>query len=128
MPSLEELLQDLADLHEQTAVRIREYVEEAKASTVAESPVDERVVRAARAIHSTMGARQEEILRHIASAHPDGVGTGYLSKTMNYDQPNVYLTLKAMIRQGLIVRDEKASPHRYGLSEKLHEAAEGKGK
>ncbi len=71
-----------------------------------------------------MGTRQEEILRLIALAHPTGVGTGYLSKTMNYDQPNVYLTLKAMIRQGLIVKDETSHPHRYGLSDDLRDAAE----
>jgi predicted transcriptional regulator len=125
MNSLDHLLNDLADLSEQSAKRIRLYLAEQKRSAAAKATVEERVLAKARELHPTIGTRQEEIIRLIASQYPEGVGTGYLTKTMNYEQPNVYLTLQALMRQGLVNRDDKSKPHKYFLGRKLTAAADG---
>lgn len=124
MPSLETLLEELAELHDSAASKMREYASAIR--TAAEQrndvPLVERAVVMARKMHPAIGARQVEAFQLIAEAHPDGVGTGPLTRAMNYEQTNVYLTLRALMRQELVIRDESARPQKYFLSQKLLEA------
>ncbi len=38
---------------------------------------------------------------------------------MDYDQPNVYLTLRGLITLGFVERDHQTTPHTYRLTELL---------
>lgn len=46
---------------------------------------------------------------------------------MDYDRPNVYLTLQGLIQLGMVTRDSAVRPHRYRLASPLAyaEAKEG---
>jgi hypothetical protein len=127
--TLESLLSDLANHHEAIAQDLRAYANAAheRQTPLAEAPFPDRVIAAARSIHNAIGSRQVEALRHIAEAHPDGITTGPVAKKMNYDQPNLYLTLQALMRPqfGLVRKDDAVSPHRYYLTDKLVEATGG---
>lgn len=123
MTALTELVEELATLHTEMADRLRKIAKlaDAESSTGPTAPFTDRVLRAARRLHESIGPRQLEVLRHIADAHPEGVTTGDLVRLMHYDQANIYLTLKSLWdRNYLFVRrDETVKPHRYYLSPKL---------
>lgn len=124
MSLINDLLIDLAKLHDETASRLRAYVEESSRQQADEAPVEVRVLRRAKQLHPSLGARQEEALILIAKSHPEGVGTGFLTRAMKYDQPNVYLTLQALIRQNLVCKDDTTKPHQYSLAAQLVESAQ----
>ena len=44
---------------------------------------------------------------------------GVVSRAIGYEQPNVYLTLAALARHGLVVKDETTAPHTYRLGPEL---------
>jgi DNA-binding transcriptional ArsR family regulator len=96
----------------QHAARLGGAVVDAPATSNA--PTD--VVARARIMHAYLGVRQAQILELLAEAYPDSTDTGKLSRQMDYDQPNVYLTLKGLIEQGLVEKDAAAHPHQYKLS------------
>ncbi|MEU7527136.1 helix-turn-helix domain-containing protein [Saccharothrix sp. NPDC042600] len=73
----------------------------------------------ARVVHPLLGPRQAEIIGLLEQAHPDGAGTGDLSRRMGYDEPNVHLALQALTGQGLVEKDVTTRPHRYRLSADL---------
>ncbi len=125
MSSINEMLMDIARLHDETANRLRAYVAEANRQQAEGASVETRVLDQARKLHPSLGARQEEALTLIARSFPDGVGTGFLTKAMKYDQPNVYLTLQALIKQKLVRKDGAAKPHKYHLAEELAKSAAG---
>lgn len=77
------------------------------------------VVRSARAVHPLLGPRQAEILELLKEAGRDGTNTGVLSRAMEYEQPNVYLTLRGLIGLGFVDKDETTSPHTYRLTDVL---------
>ena len=77
------------------------------------------VVSRARAVHPLLGPRQAEILGLLEEAGREGTNTGVLSRAMEYDQPNVYLTLRGLIGLGFVEKDETTSPHTYRLTDLL---------
>jgi hypothetical protein len=77
------------------------------------------VVSRARAVHPLLGPRQAEILGLLEEAGRKGTNTGVLSRAMEYDQPNVYLTLRGLIGLGFVEKDETTSPHTYRLTDVL---------
>jgi DNA-binding transcriptional ArsR family regulator len=76
-------------------------------------------VERARLMHPTLGKRQAQIIEELTAAEPEGTDTGQISRSLQYDQPNVYLTLAALRRHGLVEKDESQHPHRYRLAEGL---------
>lgn len=117
--ALEDLLTELAALHEAAATKLRRYVGAMDEIGVSSDGFLMSALARARKLHPTLGVRQAEALKLIADAHPAGVGTGHLTKEMHYDQPNVYLTLQALVRQGLVRKDDESRPHAYFLSSQL---------
>jgi hypothetical protein len=77
------------------------------------------VVSRARAVHPLLGPRQAEILGLLEESGRGGTNTGVLSRAMEYDQPNVYLTLRGLIGLGFVEKDETTSPHTYRLTDVL---------
>ncbi len=125
MANLATLLLELADLREMEAAKLRTF-----AASVTEAPRPSEpdvdvppptldVVARARLHHPSLGPRQEEILRLVADAGSEGVATGQLARAMDYDQPNIHLTLQALIRHQLVRRETGSRPYRYFLSSTL---------
>lgn len=83
-----------------------------------ESPTEgaDGVVSRARAVHPLLGPRQAEVLGLLEEAGREGTNTGVLSRAMEYDQPNVYLTLRGLIALGFVEKDETTRPHTYCLT------------
>lgn len=80
---------------------------------------DELLARARESV-PLLGPRQAEILTLLFRAYPDGHDTGHLSRTMDYDQSDVYLTCnKLASKYGLVEKDTAVSPHMYSLSKQL---------
>lgn len=83
-----------------------------------ESPtVAAGVVSRARAVHPLLGPRQAEILGLLEETGREGTNTGVLSHAMEYDQPNVYLTLQGLIGLGFVEKYDTTSPHTYRLTD-----------
>ena len=125
-PSLEQFMNELADLHQAIADHLRSYA--APGAVTPESPAsdaswEDRVIAAARRMHNSIGPRQVEALRLVVQAHPKGATTGPMVKAMKYDQPNVYLTLQSLMRHKLVIKDSDSTPHRYYLSKELRREA-----
>lgn len=78
-----------------------------------------KVIEAIRLEHPRLGLRQVQVLTELALAGADGTNTGALSRSIGYDQPNVYLTLNELGRRGFVEKDESASPHRYRLAQRF---------
>jgi DNA-binding IclR family transcriptional regulator len=66
-----------------------------------------------------LGSDLAEIIELLDKAGPFGSNTGFLSRSMGYDQPNVYLTLRGLIGLGFVEKDESGRPHSYRLSKVL---------
>jgi DNA-binding MarR family transcriptional regulator len=88
-------------------------------STIREATEHVDVVAVARRLHGSLGPRQAEVLALLQEAGPVGTNTGVLSRRMGYTQPNVHLTLKELVRRGLVEKDASARPHNYRLSPRL---------
>lgn len=72
-------------------------------------------VERARIMNPQLGPRQAEIIELLAPMYPKGTDTGYLHREMGYDQPNVYLTLQGLIKQGIVEKNVATRPHTYRL-------------
>jgi hypothetical protein len=73
-------------------------------------------VARARVIHPLLGPRQAEVVEQLERAGRGGTNTGVISRAIDYEQPNVYLTLRGLITLGFVEKDESATPHRYRLT------------
>lgn len=82
---------------------------------------EEAVIRA-RALHPALGPTQAVLVEHMAALYPEWANMGVLARNMNRDQPNVHLTLKALIPKGIVEKDAEASPQLYRLSPVLFKA------
>jgi DNA-binding MarR family transcriptional regulator len=69
----------------------------------------------ARYIHPKLGERQEQMLPLLAAAGEDGATSGDIARALEYDHTNASITLKAMLKARLLLRDETAVPYRYRL-------------
>lgn len=72
-------------------------------------------VARARAIHPALGPRQIEVIQFLEEAGSAGASTGAVAQAIEYDQPNVHLTLQALVTYGIVEKDSTARPHIYRL-------------
>lgn len=91
-----------------------------------ESITPEEWVNHARDLHPALGERQAQVLGEVAKAHPHGIGTGPICRSIGYEQTNTYLALDALGRQGLVRKDDTAKPHQYYLGKALLRQGRGK--
>lgn len=113
--SLRNLLEASAEAHEAAAQAFRRRIALLNTSPPRESE-DLTAVDLARAIHPTLGPRQAQLVELLGEAGPSGSDTGTLSRSLEYDQPNVYLTLAKLAKLGIVEKDESTKPHTYRLS------------
>jgi hypothetical protein len=73
----------------------------------------------ARQIHPQLGERQEQMLPLLAAAGEDGATSGDIARTLDYDHANATLTLNAMVRARLLLKDESKMPYRFRLVPEL---------
>lgn len=121
------ILTALADAHEAAARTLRRHSallgdDQVREVTSAEAPADSALERV-RSMHPQLGSRQEEIVALLEEAGEHGLDTGVMSRSMDYDQPNVYLTLQSLMRHGFVERDTSVSPHMYRLTDNLRPPA-----
>jgi hypothetical protein len=73
----------------------------------------------ARQIHRMLGERQEQMLPLLAAAGEDGATSGDIARELEYDHANAMITLNAMVKGGLLFKDESAVPYRFRLVPEL---------
>lgn len=66
-----------------------------------------------------LGPRQRQILKVLLEAGEEGKTSGEIANAIDYDQPNVWLTLKALVDRGLVVKWDDRRPHRYQLADRF---------
>jgi hypothetical protein len=52
------------------------------------------------------------VLQQLEEAEPEGTTTGVIARAINYDQPNVYLTLQGLANAGQVEKDVGKHPRR----------------
>lgn len=115
------LLEVLADGFDamSTAIRQRLALLDSDSTIAAAGPT--RAVDRARAMHPMLGNRQAEVIAVLERAGVSGTNTGAISMEINYDQPNVYLTLQGLLTRGFVEKDVSTSPHTYRLTQVLRQ-------
>jgi DNA-binding MarR family transcriptional regulator len=115
------LLEALAEAFEAAGSTLRQKIAVLKLEdgTVAATTPTIGVVARVRAYHSQLGPRQAEVLQVLEDAGWDGTTAGAIAEIINYDQPNVYLTLQGLIGGGYVEKDDSVRPHRYRLAPNL---------
>jgi hypothetical protein len=73
----------------------------------------------ARQIHRMLGERQEQMLPLLAAAGEHGATAGDIARALEYDPANAMITLNAMVRAGLLLKDESAVPYLFRLVPEL---------
>lgn len=81
--------------------------------------VEEDGIARARLLHPQLGPRQAQVIEKLQEAWPAGLTTGPLSRSIRYDQANVYLTLQSLVALGFAEKDSTQSPHQYRLGRRL---------
>jgi hypothetical protein len=79
----------------------------------------ETLAERARQIHRMLGERQEQMLPLLAAAGERGSTSGNIARALDYDQANATITLNAMVKAGLLLKDESAVPYRFMLVPEL---------
>ena len=118
-----EILDVLADaLEEAAAVLRRRAVGRHPSMSEAQHPGT--LAERARHIHRMIGERQEQMLPLLAAAGQHGTSAGDIARALEYDQANATITLNAMVKAGLLLKDESAMPYRFRLVPKLLDGAD----
>jgi hypothetical protein len=73
----------------------------------------------ARQIHRMLGERQEQMLPLLAAAGEQGATSGDIARALEYDHANATITLNAMVKAGLLLKDESAVPFKFTLVPEL---------
>jgi DNA-binding IclR family transcriptional regulator len=66
-----------------------------------------------------LGERQEQMLPLLAEAGQHGATSGDIARALDYDPTNAAITLNAMVRAGVLLKDESAVPYRFRLVPEL---------
>jgi DNA-binding IclR family transcriptional regulator len=66
-----------------------------------------------------LGERQEQMLPLLAAEGERGATSGDIARALEYDHANATITLNAMVRAGLLLKDESAPPYRFRLVPEL---------
>lgn len=110
------VLEAIADALDAASATLRQRVALLKPVGPSEARGPAGAVARARALHPQLGERQAQILEILAAAGAEGTGTGPISHQIDYDQPNVYLTLQSLVRLRFVEKDDTSDPHRYRLT------------
>jgi hypothetical protein len=78
----------------------------------------------ARRIHRMLGERQEQMLPLLAAAGKLGATSGDIARALEYDHANAASTLNAMVKAGLLLKDESSPPFRFRLVPELLDGPE----
>lgn len=83
----------------------------------------------ARRVHRMLGQRQEQMLPLLAAAGEHGATAGDIARALEYDPANATITLNAMVKAGLLRKDESQVPYLFRLTPELlaGEAVPGSG-
>jgi DNA-binding MarR family transcriptional regulator len=107
----------MADAFEAAATSLRR-----RAATwhpgVSEAQQARTLTERARQIHRLLGERQEQMLPLLAAAGEDGMTSGDIARTLDYDHANAMITLNQMVKAGLLLKTESA-PYRFSLVPEL---------
>jgi hypothetical protein len=113
-----EMLEAMADALEAAAVVLRR-----RAATwhpgMSKAQHAGTLVERARQIHRMLGERQEQMLPLLAAAGEHGKTSGDIARELGYDHANAMITLNAMVKAGLLLKDESAPPYRFRLVPEL---------
>jgi hypothetical protein len=113
-----EMLDAMADALEAAAAVLRR-----RAATwhsdVPQAQDAETLAERARQIHRMLGERQEQMLPLLAAAGEHGATSGDIARALDYDHANATITLNAMVKAGLLLKDESAVPYRFRLVPEL---------
>ena len=117
-----EILQAIADALDAATSVLRQHIAlmEPPAASDATSATRSAVERA-RAMHPQLGPRQAEVIEELAKAGINGTGTGAIASAIDYNQTDVYLTLKSLLVLGFAEKDASKTPHIYQLGEQLRD-------
>jgi DNA-binding MarR family transcriptional regulator len=76
-----------------------------------------------------LGQRQEQMLPLLATAGEHGMTAGDIARALEYDPANATITLNAMVKAGLLRKDESQVPYLSRLTPGLlaGEAVPGSG-
>jgi hypothetical protein len=66
-----------------------------------------------------LGERQEQMLPLLAAAGEQGGTSGDIGRALQYDHANARITLNAMVKAGLLLKDESGVPYRFRLVPEL---------
>lgn len=119
------ILESIADALEAASASIRRNLAlDATRTLTAQPAFGAGAVDRARGVHASLGPRQAQILEALEEAGLPGASVGSLANTLEYDEPNTYLTLQALVKLGFVEKDHYVSPHIYRLSAQLLDEGE----
>jgi hypothetical protein len=113
-----EMLEAMADALEAAAVVLRRRGAGAHPG-VSEARPPGTLAERARRIHRMLGERQEQMLPLLAAAGEHGATSGDIARELEYDHANAMITLNAMVKAGLLLKNESAVPYRFRLVPEL---------
>jgi hypothetical protein len=116
--AVSDLLEAMADALEAAAAVLRRRAA-AWHPGVPETPHTGTLAERARQIHRLLGERQEQMLPLLAAAGEHGATSGDIARALEYDHANAMITLNAMVKAGLLLKDESAAPYRFTLVPEL---------
>lgn len=114
-----QLLEALAEAFDAASLSLRQRAAVMTADSQPRTTRPQNAIERARAVHPMLGKRQTEVIAELESAGTAGTSTGVISRSIGYDQPNVYLTLRGLMSLGFVEKDESTNPHTYRLTSLL---------
>ena len=117
---MSEMLEAMAEALEAAAAVLRRHAVD-RGPGVSEAQHASTLAERARRIHRTLGERQEQMLPLLAEAGERGATSGDIARALEYDHANATITLNAMVKAGLLLKDESAVPYRFRLVPELGE-------
>ena len=115
---MSEMLEAMAEALEAAAAVLRRRAADQRAGSP-ETQGAGTLAERARRIHRTLGERQEQMLPLLAEADEAGATSGDIARALDYDHANATITLNAMVKAGLLLKDESAVPYRFRLVPEL---------
>ena len=115
---MSEMLEAMADALEAAAAVLRRRVAAGRPPASGTSHA-ETLTERARQIHRTLGERQEQMLPLLAAAGEHGATAGEIARALEYDPANATITLNAMVKAGLLRKDESSVPYLFRLVPEL---------
>lgn len=115
--AVSEMLEAMAEALEAAAAVLRRHA--AGRSPAPGTPQAGTLAEQARRIHRMLGERQEQMLPLLAAAGEEGATAGEIARALDYDPANATITLNAMVKAGLLRKDESSVPYLFRLVPEL---------